>query len=178
MGASQPNDESKIGVTSMRNKSQADSPKIALAIVIVITLLVIASGSMRAGGQASPEAAGSPAPGASPVGSPTASPAVATVPPGHVVITAGKVDLTITDSEITPRHFEVAAGQSLDLTITNSGRLVHTFAVPELKASAHLEPGTSEIVHIEKPRLGEYDYAVDGAKGEDSAMTGTFTIYI
>jgi uncharacterized cupredoxin-like copper-binding protein len=94
------------------------------------------------------------------------------------VITTGEVMIQLTDTGITPRHFEVAAGHDLHLTVTNSGTRTHTFTIEELDISVSLDPGATEIIAISKPPLGEYRYGIDLEQDPAPAMTGTFTIYI
>lgn len=130
----------------------APTGRIAIGLAVIIVVAMTSTGGLAMRQPASPEAKG--------LATPHASPAAATPSArdqgSHTVITTGKVALEITDRSISPRHFEVAAGRNLTLTISNSGRKPHRFAVEKLDVSVVVKPGATETVQIATPRLGDY----------------------
>lgn len=148
-------------------------------LFLVAGLALLSSAVSAAFGAATPVPSPEASPGpATPSSSPEPSTQASVDSTDRPVITTGEVTIQLTDTGITPRHFEVAAGHDLHLTVTNSGTRTHTFTIEEFDVNVSLDPGATEIITISKPPLGEYEYGSDLGQDTDPAKTGTFTIFI
>jgi plastocyanin len=64
-----------------------------------------------------------------------------------------KDDLTFTPNTIT-----VKAGQSVELTLVNRGKLNHTFTAPDLNIEVQMPAGATSQVTLVAPKPGEYHF--------------------
>jgi plastocyanin len=71
----------------------------------------------------------------------------------HFTIEA-KDNLTFTPDRIT-----VKPGQTVELTLVNSGRLDHTFSVPELNIEVQMRGGETNKIAFTAPKAGEYPFS-------------------
>jgi plastocyanin len=87
----------------------------------------------------------------------------------HFTIEA-KDNLTFTPDVIT-----VKAGQTAELTLVNSGKLDHTFSVPDLNIEVQMPGGETNRITITAPRAGEYPFS-SGVVRDFETMKGKLIV--
>jgi plastocyanin len=74
-----------------------------------------------------------------------------------------------------PDTLTVKAGQTVNLTLVNNGKLPHTFSVPDLSLEVQMPPGTTNTVTFKAPRAGTYRFS-SGVLSEMDTMKGTLIV--
>ncbi len=89
------------------------------------------------------------------------------------------VNVTVTASEFKfdPSTITAAAGQTVNVTLNNTGSVQHTFVIKEannFKLTA--DPGKTASGSFTAPAAGTYTFFCDVPGHEDAGMKGTLTV--
>ena len=89
--------------------------------------------------------------------------------------------VTLDDYLIRPQSIRVPTGGELTVTVTNRGRLGHTFRIRSARPrtcwrSRRSEPGESKIAHASSSRRGTYTMYCVLANHEELGMHGTLVV--
>ncbi len=89
---------------------------------------------------------------------------------------AREVDITLNDFEIVPDVITVAAGEAVNLTVTNVGAAPHDFSVPDLGIHVVVAPGETATVGMTASVRGTYDTLCTIPGHASLGMVGTLTV--
>jgi plastocyanin len=94
------------------------------------------------------------------------------------VASTASLTVTATEWRFDPATLHLRAGQSLTLSVTNTGAELHTFTVPKLGIdSGPLQPGaTRELTFTAPPDRGRYDALCTFPGHEEAGMIGSLVV--
>jgi heme/copper-type cytochrome/quinol oxidase subunit 2 len=87
----------------------------------------------------------------------------------HFTIEA-KDNLTFTPNEIT-----IKPGQTVELNLVNSGKLDHTFSIPDLNIEVQMLGGETNKIIFTAPKAGEYQFS-SGVISDFETMKGKLIV--
>jgi uncharacterized cupredoxin-like copper-binding protein len=103
-----------------------------------------------------------------------ATPAASPVAGGGQASTQQSVDLV--DIAFQPNELTIPAGQDVTITLTNKGKLPHTFTIDQLGVdSGPVQPGDTATVKI-NAQAGDYQYYCKTPGHKDAGMVGTLHV--
>lgn len=87
---------------------------------------------------------------------------------------SNQVQLDASDYQFSPAQLQAAAGTTLTVKLTNSGKAAHTFTIRELNVDAVVQPGQEMDVQVTPPSAGTLQFICrfHQARG----MVGTLTV--
>ena len=75
-----------------------------------------------------------------------------------------------------PEKIEVSAGETVNLAVTNEGRIFHDLTVPGLDLAIGVEPGDTVRGALRAPEPGEYEFLCTVPGHASAGMTGTIVV--
>jgi plastocyanin len=99
-------------------------------------------------------------------------PTTTTVPPTG----SREIEVMLDEYSFTPEIIEVAVGQEVKLTVTNTGRLAHTFTAPDLGIDLDVAGGKSATTTFTPAEGGEFELTCTSAGHEQLGMTGKIIV--
>jgi uncharacterized cupredoxin-like copper-binding protein len=100
---------------------------------------------------------------------PTTTPTETTLPPTGDF---REVQVTLDEYSFTPENIEVGLGQQVQLTVTNTGALAHTFTAPDLGINLEVAGGKTESTIFSADKAGVFELTCTVAGHEQLGMTG------
>lgn len=133
--------------------------------------------------RATPTSTARPLSAASPTSAPTLPPTSTLIP---AVLTAALVPPQVTNTQqitiegtdrltFVPDTLTVTAGQTVELTLVNSGQLDHTFTVPDLSIEVQMPAGKTNTFTFMAPQAGVYRFN-SGVITEFDSMKGKLIV--
>lgn len=89
---------------------------------------------------------------------------------------ATEVPVRAGDLWFEPETLEVTAGDIVNVTVTNEGRIFHDFAVPDLDFMIDVEPGDTVSGALEAVAPGEYEFLCTVPGHAAAGMVGTLVV--
>ncbi len=89
---------------------------------------------------------------------------------------AEEVRVEATEMAFDPASFEVAAGEPVNLTVTNTGQVFHDLTIDELDLQIDVDSGQTATAGLEIDEPGEYDYYCSVPGHASAGMQGTLTV--
>jgi plastocyanin len=90
---------------------------------------------------------------------------------------AQNVTITATEFKYDPGTITATAGQTINVTLKNTGSVVHTFVMDNPKVLITAQPGQSATGTFTAPSTaGSYKFYCDQPGHEAAGMTGTVTV--
>lgn len=102
--------------------------------------------------------------------------AAMTVPPTRALANPS-IQITLQDSNLSPRQFTVKKGQRVDLEITNEGTKQHNLVIPAVYIFTHnLNPGESVSASFRPDKTGAFPYYSDTGGQPEPGLRGSLTV--
>lgn len=92
------------------------------------------------------------------------------------VADAGEVTIEATEMAFDPASIEVAAGEPVNLVVTNVGEAFHDLTIDELDLRIEVDAGQTAAAGLEDLEPGEYDYYCSVPGHANAGMRGTLTV--
>jgi plastocyanin len=92
------------------------------------------------------------------------------------VADADEITIEAGDMWFEPDVIEVAAGEPVNLTVTNVGQVFHDLTIDELDLQIDVEPGQTATAGLEDLAPGEYAYYCSVSGHASTGMQGTLTV--
>lgn len=89
---------------------------------------------------------------------------------------ASELEVVTGDLGFEPEQIEVVAGETVNLAVTNEGRIFHDLTVPELDLVIDVEPGDTVRGALRAPEQGEYEFLCTVPGHASAGMTGTIVV--
>ncbi len=90
---------------------------------------------------------------------------------------AQNVTITATEFKYDPGTITASPGQTINVTLKNSGTVVHTFVMDNPKVLITAQPGQTATGTFTAPTAtGDYKFFCDQPGHEAAGMTGTLTV--
>ena len=86
------------------------------------------------------------------------------------------VTLTTTEFKFDPATITAAPGQTINLTLKNTGSVAHTFVLAAANVKVTVDPGKTATQTFTAPAAGSYDFTCDIAGHKDAGMTGKLVV--
>ena len=99
-----------------------------------------------------------------------------TVTPPVATPSGATVEVALSEYAFSPSNITLKANQSTTLTLSNTGRIAHTFVVAELNINQEVAAGKTETITVTPTKAGTFqlDCTVGGHK--QLGMHGTVTV--
>ncbi len=91
---------------------------------------------------------------------------------------ADEIVVEATEMAFDPSSVEVAAGEPVNLTVTNVGRAFHDLTIDELDLQVDVASGQTATVGLEIDEPGEYVYYCSVPGHASAGMQGTLTVVV
>jgi heme/copper-type cytochrome/quinol oxidase subunit 2 len=91
---------------------------------------------------------------------------------------SGTVHFTIEAKDnltFTPDTLMVTSGQTVELNLVNSGKLDHTFSIPDLNIEVQMPGGETNKIIFTAPKVGEYQFS-SGVISDFETMKGKLIV--
>ncbi len=85
-----------------------------------------------------------------------------------------RVQLDASDFQFSPAQLQVAAGATLTVKLTNTGKATHSFTIPELNVDAVVQPGQEMDVQVTPRSAGTLQFFC--RFHQSRGMVGTLTV--
>jgi len=92
------------------------------------------------------------------------------------VADAEELTVEVTEMAFEPATLEVAAGEAVNLTVTNVGQAFHDLTIDELDLQIGVEPGQTLTAGLDVAQPGEYRYYCSVSGHASAGMEGTLTV--
>jgi plastocyanin len=90
---------------------------------------------------------------------------------------AVSITVTLTEFKFDPATITVAPGQTVNLTVKNTGSIDHTFVIPSANVKVTAGPGKTETKTFTAPTAaGTYDIDCDIAGHKEAGMVGKLVV--
>ncbi len=89
---------------------------------------------------------------------------------------AANVSVTASEFKFDPATITVKAGQTVNVSLKNTGSVKHTFVVKEANFTLAADPGQTATGSFTAPAAGTYTFYCDVPGHEDAGMKGTLTV--
>jgi len=86
------------------------------------------------------------------------------------------VTVTTTEFKFDPATITAAPGQTINLTLKNTGSVAHTFVLAAANVKVTVDPGKTATQTFTAPAAGSYDFTCDIAGHKDAGMTGKLVV--
>ncbi len=87
------------------------------------------------------------------------------------------VQVTLTDTGITPSSIQGVKGQTLRIQVMNAGRKAHNFVIPDMFIfSSNLTPGESTSISFAPDKTGRFKYFSDTGGKPEPGLSGILTV--
>jgi len=89
---------------------------------------------------------------------------------------ARNIEITVREFEIVPGEVRIAAGEAVNMTVTNDGAAPHDFTVPDLGLRVVVSPGETATVGFTASVAGTYDTLCTVPGHAGAGMIGTLVV--
>jgi len=89
---------------------------------------------------------------------------------------ASEIEMVAGDLWFEPEKIEVSARETVNLAVTNEGRIFHDLTVPGLDLAIGVEPGDTVRGALRAPEPGEYEFLCTVPGHASAGMTGTIVV--
>ena len=86
------------------------------------------------------------------------------------------VTITATEFKYDPTTINAAPGQTINITLKNTGSVDHTFVFAPANFKMTVAPGKSDTKTFTSPAAGTYDFLCDIAGHKEAGMTGKLIV--
>ena len=89
---------------------------------------------------------------------------------------ARQVDVTAVDIDFEPQRLELAAGEPVNIVVTNKGETLHDFTLEAADVHLNVEPGATGTTSLTIDEPGEYEAKCTVAGHAEAGMTMQITV--
>ncbi len=87
------------------------------------------------------------------------------------------IQVTLTDSGISPSEIEAVKGSALHIEVKNAGQKTHNFVIPDMYVfSQNLAPGSSTSISFSPDKVGNFSYYSDTGGRPEPGLAGTLVV--
>lgn len=95
---------------------------------------------------------------------------------GNSVFSANPITIDLAEYSFSPDHLTLKAGQTAELALTNTGKILHTFTVPDLNVDESLAAGQSKTITVRAAKSGTFELFCSIPGHKERGMRGQVNV--